>query len=69
VTVQDDVLGPVPFARTFGLSVLRDDPDEVHVRLNCADTGRLLSCGAMADLASLGPASPGRSMSPLTSGR
>jgi 1,4-dihydroxy-2-naphthoyl-CoA hydrolase len=34
VTGQGDVLGLIPFARTLGLSVVRNDPTEVQVRLD-----------------------------------
>ena len=34
MTGQDDVLALLPFARTLGLRLVRDDPDEVHVRLD-----------------------------------
>jgi uncharacterized protein (TIGR00369 family) len=34
VTSQGDVPGLIPFARTLGLSVVRNDPTEVQVRLD-----------------------------------
>lgn len=33
MTIQDNVLDLIPFASMLGLSVLRDDPSEVRVRL------------------------------------
>jgi 1,4-dihydroxy-2-naphthoyl-CoA hydrolase len=56
--MSGDILGLIPFAKSVGLSVISDGPDEVHVRLNrsldlCTSNG-VLHGGvimAMADTA------------------
>jgi 1,4-dihydroxy-2-naphthoyl-CoA hydrolase len=46
VTDQGDVLDLIPFARTLGLSIVRDDPAHVQVRL-AWDPGLCTSGGAL----------------------
>jgi 1,4-dihydroxy-2-naphthoyl-CoA hydrolase len=46
VTGEGDVLDLIPFARTLGLSVVRNDPAEVQVRLDW-DPGLCTSGGAL----------------------
>jgi 1,4-dihydroxy-2-naphthoyl-CoA hydrolase len=71
--MSDDVLGLIPFAKTLGLSVIRDGPDEVRIRLKwnvdlCTNNGVLHGGVIMAMADTAGGICAYRNLPPRASG-